>query len=352
MSQTHYRVAVIGCGRRGVGNVRTILQNQNLHLIALVDPNPEAAAQIKTECGLESCATYTDHLEMLKNEQPDLCVICVWTGLHLPVFRACAEAGVKAAFLEKPVAGTWGECREIGRIAASTGCRLSISHQRRFHQGNLQAREMLAEGIIGKIIRMDLYSPAGLLDCGTHTLDQAFSFLGDSIGVKWVHGAIDLSEGTEAFGIPEGKMFTGTLMYENGILANIYCNMPDADHWTGVKVFGTKGFMEFTWGGAFNKYAIYDQPDFEPPVIEEEKTDPMRRSYEDIVAAMEGDHENELHYHKGLRSAEVIFAFYESVRTHRKVDLPLENVEGHPLKELLQSGDAIPRPTVAEPAMS
>ncbi len=330
-----FKAALIGCGKRGNGNAKAIAACDRLEMVALVDPNMEAGEALKKEYGFANATIYTSHREMLEKEQPDFCAICVWTGLHLPAFRDCAEAGVKAALLEKPMAGTWPDSRQIARIAERTGCRLSFSHQRRFAWGNQQARKMIAEGLFGKLIRMDLYSPKGLLDCGTHTLDQAFSYLGDAVGVKWVHGAIDLSEPAEAFGIPDGSMFTGTLMYDNGVLGNIYCNMPDGDHWTGVKVFGTKGFMEFDWMGKVNKHAIYDRPDFRLPGPTDEPDDVMAKTYEDILHAMDGDEENLLHYRKALRATEVIFAFYESARTHRRVELPLTGVEGHPLESLL-----------------
>jgi predicted dehydrogenase len=331
-----YKTAVIGCGKRGRTNARAIGRQEKLELVALVDPVKEAAESAKAEQGDEKITTYTDHREMLERERPDLCIICVWTGLHLAMFRDCAEAGVAAVFMEKPVAATWAECREIGEIADRTGCRLSISHQRRFHEGNLQARRMIEEGLFGEIIRLDLFSPKGLLDCGTHSLDQAFSYLRDQVGVKWVHGAVDLTETFEAFAIPDAAMFTGTFLYDNGVLGNIYCSLPGTDHHTGVKVFGTKGFMEFAWSGEINKFAIYDQPDFQPPEITEDKTDPMAHTLRDVIRGMESDEENELHYHKALRAAEVIFGLYESAVTRRRVTLPLAADLGHPLKELLE----------------
>ncbi len=333
-----YKAALIGCGNRGNGNARMIAESDRMQMAALVDPNEEAAERIRSEHGFDGAATYTDHRQMLAEQQPDFCAICVWTPLHLDVFRDVAEAGVKAVFMEKPIAGTWADSREIARIADRTGCSLSFSHQRRFNRGNEIARKLIADGTFGDLIRMDLYSPKGLLDCGTHTLDQAFSYLGDRVGVKWVHGAIDVSDTIEAFGIRDGIMFSGTLMYDNGILANMYCSMPDADHWTGVKVFGTKGFMEFDWGGAVNKYAVYDQPHFTPPDAEEaDRADPMRKSYQDLIQAMDSGEENQLHYRKALRATEVIFALYESIRSHRRVELPLTDVDGHPLEEMLEA---------------
>jgi predicted dehydrogenase len=330
-----YKAALIGCGKRGGGNARTMLACDRLDLVALVDPKADSAEELKKTDGLGEARVYADHREMLEKEKPDFCAVCVWTGLHLPIFRDCAQAGVKGVFLEKPMAATWAESREIARIADETGCRLSFSHQRRFNRGNLNARQMIRDGLFGDIVRMDLYSPNGLLDCGTHTIDQAFSFLDDQAGVKWVHGAADVSETSELFGIPDAIMFTGTIMYDNGVLGNIYCRMPDADHWTGVKVWGTKGFMEFDWGGKINKYAVHDRPDFQPPEIEEDSDDPMRLSYEDIIHSLDTGEENQLSYRKALRTTEVIFALFESARDHRRVELPLTGVEGHPLRELL-----------------
>jgi len=129
LQTTKIKIVIIGCGRRGNGNAKAIANNERLELTALVDPNPEAARAIRDELGFSDIEVFTDHKEMLEKMKPDLCVICVWTGLHLEVFRDCVEAGVKAVFMEKPVAATWGECREIERLADSSGCRLSISHQ-------------------------------------------------------------------------------------------------------------------------------------------------------------------------------------------------------------------------------
>ena len=334
-----YKAALIGCGKRGLENALAISETPNMELVALSDPSTENANAVNEECGSEATTIYADHRKMLEKEQPDFCAICVWTGLHLPLFRDCAEAGVKAVFLEKPMAGTWYDSKEIARIAEETGCQLFLSHQRRFNHGNQLARQMFAEGLFGDILRLDLYSPCGLLDCGTHTLDQAFSYLGDEVGVQWVHGAIDVSDINELFGVPEASFFSGHLMYDNGILGSIFCKtFPGQDHWTGLKVFGTKGFMEFGWGGDVSRYTIYDQPDFTPPEIDTDTDDPLLKSYESIVESMETGTKSPLDYHNSLRATEVVFALYESVRTNRRIDLPLKGVEGHPLKEML--GDA------------
>ncbi len=331
-----HNIALIGCGKRGKQNAEAIQDDPRFTVTALVDPATEAAESLKAEYRFGDAVVYSDYRAMLDKQTPDLCIACIWTPLHLPVFRACAEAGVKAVFLEKPMAGRWDECREMARIAEETGCRLSFSHQRRFHEGNEAVRKLIASGVFGDIIQMDLFSVGWLLDCGTHTLDQASSYLGDSVGVKWVHGAIDISATHDVFGVPDGKMFTGTMMYDNGILANVHVGVQDHTPMTGVRILCTRGFIEVNWGGKVERHAVYDNPDWQPPTEVDDRGELMKRCFDDVVQALDSGTENALHYSKALRVSEVIFAFYESVRTHARVELPLTNVEGNPIQELLE----------------
>jgi UDP-N-acetyl-2-amino-2-deoxyglucuronate dehydrogenase len=176
MRNSTYRVALIGCGRRARAHLTGVVADSRLKVVALADAVREAADQMNADYGFNA-SIYTDYDEMLEEERPDIVVTCLWTPLHLPVYRACAQAGVKAVLCEKPMSETWGACQEMARIQEETGCQLTFCHQRRFAKGNIALRQMIADGTFGEIKRLDLYSPPNLLDCGTHTLDQALSFI-------------------------------------------------------------------------------------------------------------------------------------------------------------------------------
>jgi UDP-N-acetyl-2-amino-2-deoxyglucuronate dehydrogenase len=123
---TTYRVAFIGCGRRAQEHAVGVLADHRCEVIALSDISTESAETLKAEFGFHA-TLYTDHKEMLAKEKPDIVLICLWTPLHLSVFRDCAEAGVKAVLSEKPMSATWGECQEMVRISKTTGCQLTFS---------------------------------------------------------------------------------------------------------------------------------------------------------------------------------------------------------------------------------
>lgn len=330
-----YRVALIGCGNRAREHAVGLRADKRCQVVALSDLNPQAAESMNADFGFDA-AFYSDYKAMLEQEKPDIAVISLWTPLHLPVFKDCAEAGVRAVLSEKPMAPTWGECLEIARIAEEKNCQLTFSHQRRFAEGNQLARQWIHEGRFGEIQRMDLYSPQNLLDCGTHTFDQALS-MNNEIPVKWVLGALDASRPIKWFNVSAETMAIGTLVFENGVRANIQVGGPDLDMHTGVRITGSKGFIEVSWDGKFGQSVVYDDPAWRPPVMEDTSHDQMIGVIRNAVDCLESGNEPELSYKKALRATEIIFAFYESVRRNARIELPLVGVEDNPFITMLEN---------------
>ncbi len=327
------RVSVLGCGGRGREHVLGLVADPRVKIVALADIKREAAEALNEEFGLEA-AIFTDIDALLCSVRPDIAVIALWTGLHFTVFKACVEAGVHLVMCEKPMAASWQEVQEIANLADRTGVVLTFCHQRRFAAGNLAVRKLINEGQFGKIERMDLFSPPHLLDCGTHSVDQALSFNRET-PVKWVHGAVDLSSGVEFFGVPAEGMFTGMFVFENGVVATIRTGGVDMDYWGGVRVIGDGGFVEVFWDGQIRRARLYKDPSWVFPAVEDDPSEQMIGVVHNAVDALLSGEEPELSYKKAYRAAEILFALYESARTRERVTLPLEGLKGNPLLQML-----------------
>ncbi|MBC8134877.1 MAG: Gfo/Idh/MocA family oxidoreductase [Fibrella sp.] len=336
-----YRVAIIGCGGRARAHMPGLKADDRVHIVSLADVRAESAELFATDFALDA-RIYTDYKELLKEERPDVVVATLWTALHLPVIRDCIQAGVKVILSEKPMAATWGECEEIARLAEESGILLTFCHQRRFASGNIKVRELLEAGQFGKIERMDLFSPPHLLDCGTHSVDQALSFNGE-YPVTWVHGAVDLTETVNFFNVPAEGMFTGMFYFENGVFGTIRTGMLNLDFWGGVRVTGSDGFIEVMWDGQIRRAVVYSAPGWKFPAVEEVPEEQMIGLVKNALDCLESGAEPELSYKRALKAGEILFAFYASAQRHERVTLPLTGVVGNPLHEMLASGLGKPK---------
>jgi UDP-N-acetyl-2-amino-2-deoxyglucuronate dehydrogenase len=169
---------------------------------------------------------------------------------------------------------------------------------------------------------MDLYSLPNLLDCGTHTFDQALSFNGET-PAKWVLGTVDASQPLNWFDVRSESLATGLVVFANGVRSYIQVGGPDKDMQTGVRVLGAKGFIEVGWDGEFGRAARYDDPAWQPlpePSSDEQVMSDYVRDTLDCLASGE---EPALSHRKALRAEEIIFALYESMRRRARVELPL-----------------------------
>lgn len=264
---------------------------------------------------------------MLEEVRPDFVILSLWTPLHLPVFRDCAEAGVKGVLSEKPMAPSWGESLEMAEIAERTGCQLTFCHQRRFCEGNLLVRKLLDAGEFGEILAMDLTAPCGLLDCGTHSIDQAMSFNRET-PAKWVIGAVDTTEVEMSFDVPTETMFAGLIVFENDVRATIQCRGPNRDLPGGVRIHATNGLLEVNWGGIVGRAIKFDDPGYRfPEQVKPDNDQNMRDVVANVIDALIEGGEPELSYRKALRATEVIFALYDSATTNRRIELPLDRKE-------------------------
>jgi scyllo-inositol 2-dehydrogenase (NADP+) len=134
--------------------------------------------------------------ELLKIPEIRLVVIATPNDTHLPIARACLEAG-RDVVVDKPFATTLAEAQEMVALAKKNGRIITVYHNRRF-DGDFQAiRKLIAEGTLGRIVRFesnyDRYRPAlkenawrerdepgaGILfDLGPHLIDHALVLFG------------------------------------------------------------------------------------------------------------------------------------------------------------------------------
>lgn len=161
----HYRAAVLGCGGRGRAHAAGYAAAENAEIVAVADPMEENARTMADRYGVEK--VYSDYRQLLKETKPDVVSVCTWPHLHREMVEASVEAGVKAIHAEKPMAPTYGDSKAMHEACEAAGVVMTFCHQRRFNREFRMARDLIRNGAIGDLVRMEGYCP-NLYDWGTH----------------------------------------------------------------------------------------------------------------------------------------------------------------------------------------
>ena len=147
------KVALLGAGRMGQVHGRNAAANPRLDLTYLVDPRPDAAAQLAAELGCP-IATLDDVLG-----DADLVGVLVATSTdtHLDIVLACLEAG-KAVFCEKPLDLELSRLQANATALANPPAPLYVAFNRRFDPHFRALKAKLDAGAIGALETVHLIS--------------------------------------------------------------------------------------------------------------------------------------------------------------------------------------------------
>lgn len=144
-----FRIGIIGCGK--IAQVRHIpeyAENPYAELTGFYDLNTQRAAELAAQYGGKA---YESAEAMLADPAIDAVSVCVANHAHAPITIAALKAG-KHVLCEKPMATTLEECEEMVKTAHEAGKFLMIGHNQRLAKAHAVAKELIDQGMIGRII--------------------------------------------------------------------------------------------------------------------------------------------------------------------------------------------------------
>jgi len=187
-------VGIIGQGRSG-RNIHAFSlgkMQDKFKVVAVCDPLPGRCDKSKEEFG---CDTYTNYKDMLKRNDLDLIVNATTSEQHVPVTLELLDAGFNV-LTEKPLARKAADVDKIIDKVKKTGKFFAIYQQSRFAPYFNKVREIIASGLIGRVVMVKIafngfarrwdwqtiqgMSAGNLLNTGPHPLDQALQLFGDA----------------------------------------------------------------------------------------------------------------------------------------------------------------------------
>lgn len=183
----------------------------------------------------------------------DLLVVATVNRAHHPLAAAGLGAGLHVV-VDKPVAVTSAEARDLEGLARRAGRLLIPFHNRRWDAEFLTLRRLLADGTLGDLVRLESRfcrwrpeprpgawrespDPADgggqLLDLGTHLVDQCVALLGVP---DTVYAEIDRRRPGAG---PDDDVFIA-LGYDGGARAHLWASAFAADEGPRLRALGTR----------------------------------------------------------------------------------------------------------------
>jgi len=169
------RVGVIGVGSMGRYHVR-VYHELGVNIVGVADADSEKTRKIAAQYGTKA---YSDYIELL-NQGLDAVSITVPTIEHKAVALAAIEQGVNL-LIEKPIADSVVSAREILSAAEKKKIKLLVGHIERFNPAVQRLKQIIDEGILGKLILISarrvgpFVSRIGdtgiIVDVATHDID-------------------------------------------------------------------------------------------------------------------------------------------------------------------------------------
>lgn len=145
------RIAVIGVGWIGYRHAKYCASHAGCELVGISDPGP-VASKVGAELGVPSFANVEDLLDRV---QPDGVIIATPTQLHLETAGRALERGV-AVLIEKPIADTVSDAQRLVDLAKRNNTPILVGHHRRHNSAVKEARRLLSEGYIGRLLAVNV----------------------------------------------------------------------------------------------------------------------------------------------------------------------------------------------------
>jgi UDP-N-acetylglucosamine 3-dehydrogenase len=177
------RGAVIGLGMMGRHHARLLQYTDEAEFAGAVDPGGDRFRAVH-DPGL----VFASIDDLLTTGRVDFAIVCVPTEVHLPAVAELSAAGV-SVLVEKPLAATIDQAREIVRLCSEANVHGAVGHVERFNPALQELRRRLLDGQVGRLFSVSTERtgpfPSRVQDVGvvkdlaSHDIDLV-SWLSDS----------------------------------------------------------------------------------------------------------------------------------------------------------------------------
>jgi predicted dehydrogenase len=218
------KVGIVGCGYWGPNLVRNFNQAPGTDVRMIADVDPERRKLVSRLHG--DVVVTDDFNDMLKGTETDVIAIATPLSTHFALAKAALQAG-RHVLVEKPIASTPDEARQLIEIAEKNNRILMVDHTFVYSEPVRKTRELVQTGEIGEVfyfdsVRVNLglfqHDTNVIYDLAVHDLSIMDYVLGRVPSVVSATGASHFADQTE------NVAFMSFMFPDSSLISHIHVN--------------------------------------------------------------------------------------------------------------------------------
>jgi predicted dehydrogenase len=206
------KVGVFGVGHLGKFHLNNWKDIKDVEVVGFYDPNDSSAQEVSDKYQLArfvEAATLMDAVDAVDIVAP--------TNFHFDLCKLAIRKG-KHVFVEKPLANTMDEARELVKLVKESNIKFQVGHVERFNPAYLSVKDISLNPMFIEVHRLAEFNPRGtevsvILDLMIHDIDIILSIVKSEVKTISASGVAVLTDTPD--------MANVRIEFNNGCVANL-----------------------------------------------------------------------------------------------------------------------------------
>lgn len=308
-TEVRMRAGVAGVGHLGYHHAR--LLKGLVQEVTVYDTDPERLSRVCSELGVRPAGDLRELLDSV-----DAMVVACPTVFHHKVAEEALRAGVPV-LVEKPLAATVPQARELVELAGTAELVLAVGHVERFNPAMTAAMEHIRRPLYIEANRLAPFSPrctdvSVVMDLMIHDIDLVLSLIRSPVADIQASGVPVLTPTVDIAG--------ARISFEDGTLAVINASRISLTQVRKLRVFQEGGYVSVDFGEKkVNALSVKDGA-IAPLSVEVPDHNALEMELRDFLRAVESRGEPAITGQDGLRALETAeTVLIRSAESFRKI---------------------------------
>ncbi len=206
------KVGIFGVGHLGKFHITNWKEIEGIKIVGFFDPNNDNANEVINTHGLKR---FSDEEKLI--EACDIIDVITPTNLHYEVCIMAIRKG-KHVFVEKPLAHTLQEGKDLVNMVQEAGVKMQVGHVERFNPAYLALKELNLNPMFIEVHRLAQFNPRGtevsvILDLMIHDIDIILSLVKSDVKSISASGVAVMTDTPDIANV--------RIEFNNGCVANL-----------------------------------------------------------------------------------------------------------------------------------